>query len=79
MVNGALLPNGTLGEDVGLSLELLFVIQHFQRAEQIIGRIIRERQPIRPVVDQSILGGISVVKRIQFRLSCLYGIIAVFV
>ena len=68
MVNAATLPDGALGEHVGLALQLAPVVYVFQRAEQIIGRIVRKGQPVCPRVDEAVLLREGIVQRVHLRL-----------
>ncbi len=67
LVTRVLWPNRPLGEHIRLAFELFILIQIFQRAEQIVGRIILEQRPDHfSVVDQTVFCGKRVIGRIQF-------------
>lgn len=64
------LPDGALGEHVGLALQIAVLVDHFQRAEQIIRGILRERKAVAPRVDEAVFRGKSVIEPVQAPLVC---------
>ena len=79
MVDGTLLLDGALGKHIRLTLELLLIVQHFQRTQEVVGRIIREGQCIATGIDEAILRGEGVVTLIEFCLQALNGAVTGFV
>jgi hypothetical protein len=47
--------DGPLGEHIRLAFQLAVLVNDFQRAEQIVAGIIGKGQPVRPVIDKSVL------------------------
>ena len=71
--------NRSLGEHIRLAFELFILIEIFQRAEQIVGRIILKQTPIFAVVEQTVFCGKSVISCVQLCLGCLNVLIRVIV
>ena len=46
----------------------LWLVDNFQRTEQVIGRIICIGQPVCTVVDETVFGRKAVIEAVQFRL-----------
>ena len=46
--------NGTLGKHICLALEISVIVQNFQSAQEIVGRIIREGQTVSATVEDSV-------------------------
>ena len=63
-----LLPDGAPGEHVRLALKLALLVQHLQRAEQVIGGIIRKGAGIATAVDQPEARGERVIPGVQLLL-----------
>ena len=61
--------NRSLGEHIRLAFELFILIEIFQRAEQIVGRIILKQTPIFAVVEQTVFCGKSVISCVQLCLT----------
>ena len=57
---------GPLGEHIRLAFQPAILVQHFQRAEQVIAAVIGKGQPVRPVVDKTIFSGEIVIAAVQF-------------
>jgi hypothetical protein len=56
------------GEHVGLAFQLAVLVDHFQRAEQIVRGILRKREAVAARVDEAVFRGESVIEPVQFRL-----------
>ena len=54
-----------LRKHIRLAFQLSIFIQDFQRAKQIIGRIVRERQSVATVIDKAKFSGESIIEIIQ--------------
>ena len=63
--NGSGLTNGAFGEHIRLPQKFVVFVQDFQTAKQIVGAVIRERQPVSFGVDQSILCREGIIQLIQ--------------
>ena len=59
--------NGPLGEHIRLSFQPAILVQHFQRTEQVIAAVIGKGQPVRPVIDKSVLGRKGIIEPVQLR------------
>ena len=55
-----------LGEHICFVLQLAVLVQHLQGTEQIVAGIIGKGQPVRPVIDKSVLGRKIVIAAVQF-------------
>ena len=54
--------NGTLGKHIRLAFQIVVLIENFQRAEQIIGAIVRKSKSIATAVDETALCGKIIVE-----------------
>ena len=63
--DGTGLLDGPLGEHIGLALQFAVLVQHFQRAQQIVGGIVGKGQTVAPVIDEAVFGGERVVQLIE--------------
>ena len=54
------------GEHICLALQPAILVQHLQGTEQVIAAVIGKGQPVRPVIDKSVLGGKIVIAAVQF-------------
>ena len=52
--------NGPFGEHIRLAFQPAVLVQHFQRTEQIVAGIIRERQTVPPLIDKAVFSGFPV-------------------
>ena len=68
--NGSSLTDGAFGEHIRLPQEFVVFVQDFQTAQQIVGAVIRECQPISFGIDQSILCREGIIQFIQLCLFC---------
>ena len=59
-----LLTDGSFGKEIRLSLEVIFLVENFQRAKQIVRAVIRERQAVSSFIDPPVPRGKSVIKSI---------------
>ena len=50
-IYAALLLDSALVEHIRLALQLSIVIQHFQRTQEVVRGIVRERKTVRTVID----------------------------
>ena len=50
-IYAALLLDGALVEHIRLALQLSVVVQHFQRTQEVVRGIVRERKTVRTVID----------------------------
>ena len=57
--------DSALGEHIRLAFQPAVLVQHFQRTEQVIAAVIGKGQPVRPVIDKSVLGGEIVIAAVQ--------------
>ena len=64
-----------LGEHISLALQIVVLVQHFERAKQIVGAIIRKGQCVAPAVDKTMLCREVVVEFIQLMLGLADGFI----
>ena len=60
-----MLLDGTLGKHIRFALQPAFFVQHFQRAEQVIGAVIGKGQGVASVVDKAVFVGESVIELVQ--------------
>ena len=56
--------DGPFGEHIRLALQPAVLVNDFQGAEQIVGRIIRKGQPVGPVIDETVLSREIVIEPI---------------
>ena len=68
MRNGLWSPNSTLGEHIRFAFEFSIFIQHFKRTEQIIRRIIRKCESVRPIVNQPEFSAERIILPVQLPL-----------
>ena len=68
MFNGLVLGNGALGEHVGKAFQLVFLVQNFQRGQQIVAVILPEHLRIAPIGKKAELTGKGFVALLQFKL-----------
>ena len=54
------------GEHICLALQPAILVQHLQGTEQVIAAVIGKGQPVRPIIDKSVLGGKIVIAAVQF-------------
>ena len=64
-----------LCKNVCLALEVVFLIQNFQRAEQKVRAVIRKRQVVGAGIDKPVFCRKGIIGGIQFPLCLLYGFI----
>ena len=60
--------DGALGEHIRLALQLSFLVNDFQRAQQIVAGIIGKGQTVSTVIDKAIPGREIIIKLVKLRL-----------
>ena len=65
-LNAGFLLDGSLMEHICLALQIAVIVQHFQRAQKIVRRIIGECQPIGTVIDKSVFFRERIIQGVQF-------------
>ena len=65
--------NSALAEHIRLALKVSIVVQNFQSAQEIVGGIIREGQPVSTTVENTVLFRKAVIEGIQICLLLLNG------
>ena len=65
-LNAGFLLDGSLMEHICLALQIAVIVQHFQRAQEIVRRIIGECQPIGTVIDKSVFFRERIIQGVQF-------------
>ena len=60
-----------LGENIRLALQVTVFIQDFQRTEQIVGAVIRERKAVGASVNKTVFVGKRIIKAIELLLRLL--------
>ena len=73
----ALRPDGALGEHIRLALQPPLLIQILQRAEQIVGRILRKCRLVGTAVDQAVLSRKTLIGLVQLPLLLPDGLLRV--
>ena len=68
-----------LVNNIRFAQEPVLVIENFQRAEQIVGGILRKREAVCPVIDQPKARGETVIQGVQFALKLLNLFVALLV
>lgn len=63
--------DGALGENICLALQIAILVQYFQRTEQIVGAIVREREAVGAGVEQTVFVGKGIVEPVEFLLCLL--------
>ena len=63
-IYAAHLLDGALVEHIRLALQLSVVIQHFQRTQEVVRGIIRERKTVRTVIDQAVFCGERIIEAV---------------
>ena len=63
--NGGMLLDGALGEHIRLAFQPAVIVQHFQRTQKVVGRIVRKGKPVGTVIDKTIFCGELVVKPVE--------------
>ena len=58
-------PDGALGEHIRLALEIAFLVQHFQRAEQTVAGILTESKAVAATVYQAVFLREIIVESVQ--------------
>ena len=62
-----------LGENIRLALQVTVFIQDFQRTEQIVGAVIRERKAVGASVNKPVFVGKRIIKAVELLLRLLDG------
>ena len=62
--HAALLLDGALVEHICLALQLALIVQHFQRTQKIIGRIVGKREAVCPVIDKAVFCGEHIIQAV---------------
>ena len=62
--HAALLLDGALMEHICLALQLALIVQHFQRTQKIVGRIVGKRETVRTVIDKVVLCGKRIIEAV---------------
>jgi len=65
--------DGALGKHIRLALQLSVLVDDFQRAEQVIGRIVCIGQAVCTVIDETVSGRKAVIELVQLCLFLLNG------
>ena len=60
--------DGTFGEHIRLALQFSVLVQHFQRTQEIVRRIVRKGQSVSSVIDKPVFGGKRIIEPVQFPL-----------
>ena len=68
MVHGLRGADGAPGEHIGLAPEVSVLVEDFQRAQQVVGGIVRKRLRVSPAVEQAVLCGVGVIAPVQLGL-----------
>ena len=63
-IYAALLLDGALVEHIRLALQLSVVIQHFQRTQEVVRGIVRERKTVRTVIYQAVFCGERIIEAV---------------
>ena len=71
LLGGLVAADGALGKQVCLALQVLLLIQHFQRTEQEIGTVLVEGNGIATGIDKAVFPGKGIIQGIQLGLLVL--------